>query len=156
MNLYEASHLARSLMTEHGLAHWSFSFDHARRRFGRCDYTNRRITLSKTLTFLNPLDEVRDTLLHEIAHALAPGANHGPRWRAMCLKIGARPVRCYTDEKVVSPPRRPPAWLFGCPACNWWVERRRASRRKYLCTKCRGTVVFRAHLGQPQSDLRGG
>ncbi len=131
-------------MNQHGLADWSFEFDHARRRFGRCDYTHRRITLSKPLTFLNPIEEVRDTVLHEIAHALAPGAKHGPRWRAVCQKIGARPIRCYTDASVVSPPRKPAAYLLGCPRCNWWVERRRASRRKYLCRMCSGPCEARS------------
>ncbi len=133
-------------MNQHGLVDWSFGFDHARRRFGKCNYTQKQITLSKPLTFLNPIEEVRDTLLHEIAHALAPGAHHGPRWRAMCLKVGARPVRCYTDQSVVSPPRRPAPYLFGCAQCGWWVERRRISRRQYQCTKCRGAVVFRERV----------
>ena len=79
MNLFEASILARSLMSEHGLADWGFAFDHARRRFGACNYTRRRITLSRPLTLLNGIDEVRDTILHEIAHALCPGDKHGPR-----------------------------------------------------------------------------
>jgi predicted SprT family Zn-dependent metalloprotease len=146
VNLYEAAHLARQLMNQHGLSDWSFELDHARRRFGKCNYTQKQISLSKPLTFLNPMEEVRDTLLHEIAHALAPGAKHGPRWRAMCRQIGARPVRCYTDQSVVSPPRRPAPYLFGCAACDWWVERRRISRRKYQCKKCRGVVVFRERV----------
>src|SRR5436853_7647176 len=103
VNLYEAAHLARELLKQYGLHDWQFAFDHARRRFGRCDYTHRQITLSKTLTFLNPIEEVRDTILHEIAHALTPGANHGPRWRAMCRQIGARPARCFAEEQVVTP-----------------------------------------------------
>ena len=145
MNLYEAAHLAKSLMREHGLldAGWTFGFDHARRRFGRCDYTNRRITLSRPLTFLNGVDEVRDTILHEIAHALSPGDGHGPRWRAACRRIGARPVRCYDDETVASPPLSAPRYRFGCPRCDWWVERRRASRRRFVCKTCRGRAVFR-------------
>lgn len=143
MNLFEAGHLARALMNQHGLGDWSFAFDHARRRFGRCDYTHRRITLSRPLTFLNPLEEVRDTILHEIAHALAPGDHHGPRWRAMCLRIGARPARCYSDERVIAPPRKAAAYLMGCPACNWWVQRHRATRRRYVCKRCRGVVVLR-------------
>jgi predicted SprT family Zn-dependent metalloprotease len=143
VNLFEASHLARQLMNLHGLTDWSFGFDHARRRFGKCNYTARQITLSKPLTFLNSLDEVRDTLLHEIAHALAPGAKHGPRWRAVCRQIGARPVRCYTDQNVVSPPRPPALYLFGCARCDWWVQRRRQSRRKYQCKICRGNVIFK-------------
>jgi predicted SprT family Zn-dependent metalloprotease len=143
MNLYEAGHLARELMRQHGLAGWTFEFDHARRRFGRCDYTHRRISLSKSLTFLNPMEEVRDTILHEIAHALTPGAGHGARWRNKCRMIGARARRCFTEEQVVTVPRAPARYLFGCPSCDWWVERRRAVRRKYQCTRCRGKVVFR-------------
>ena len=30
MNLYEAAHLARELMGQHGLPGWTFGFDHAR------------------------------------------------------------------------------------------------------------------------------
>jgi predicted SprT family Zn-dependent metalloprotease len=151
MNLYEAAHLAKDLMKQHGLIQWSFYFDHARRRFGKCDYTHRKITLSRPLTLLNSIDEVRDTILHEIAHALCPKDGHGPRWRAICRKIGARPTRCYTDAAVVSPPRRAAPYRFGCPSCNWWVERRRRSRRVYLCKICRGKVVFQIAL--PRESL---
>jgi len=145
MNLYEAAHLARQLMTQHGLiaAGWSFAFDHARRRFGRCNYTHRRITLSRPLTLLNNLDEVRDTILHEIAHALAPAAGHSVKWRMVCLRIGAKPRRCYDDTSVVSPPRRPPAFELGCAVCDWWAPRRRRTRLNYVCKTCRGKVVFR-------------
>ena len=142
MNLYEAAHLARNLISEHRLEGWRFAFDHARRRFGRCDYTHKRITLSRPLTLLNNIDEVRDTVLHEIAHALCPKDGHGARWRAICGKIGAKPARCYNDEQVVSPPRRPAPYRFGCPRCNWWVERRRRTRRTFLCKLCRGKVQF--------------
>lgn len=35
--------------------------------------------------------EVHETILHEIAHALAgPGAGHGPKWREMARRVGAR------------------------------------------------------------------
>lgn len=145
MNLYEASHLAKQLMRQHGLpdAGWTFAFDHAKRRFGRCNYTQRQITLSRPLTLLNTLDEVRDTILHEIAHALAPGDGHGPRWRRVCVQIGARPRRCYDDESVVSPPRRPAKMEMGCAACDWWAPRHRRSTRAYLCKRCRSPVVWR-------------
>lgn len=85
-------------MAQHGLAGWSFRFDHARRRFGSCRYRERVITLSRPLVLLNGVDEVRDTILHEIAHALTPGDGHGGKWKSACRRIGARPVRCYTDS----------------------------------------------------------
>ena len=145
MNLYEASYLAKTLMRQHGLtdAGWTFAFDHAKRRFGRCNYTRKLITLSRPLVLLNRLEEVRDTILHEIAHALAPGDGHGLRWRRACLQIGARPTRCYDDSTVVSPPRRPAAMEMGCTTCNWWTPRHRRSRRQYVCKQCRTKVVWR-------------
>ena len=141
MNLHEASFLAKQLMRQHGLdaAGWSFSFDHARRRFGRCNYTHKRITLSRPLTLLNNLDEVRDTILHEIAHALAPGAGHGARWRMKCLQIGARPRRCYDERSIVAPARRPAPFEMGCPTCNWWSPRRRCCRSRRASTLRRQT-----------------
>jgi predicted SprT family Zn-dependent metalloprotease len=143
MNLYEARNLARTLMTQHGIPDWTFTFDHARRRFGSCQPTRKRITLSRTLTLLNTEEEVRDTLLHEIAHALTPDDGHGPRWRAMCRKLGCNPKRCYTDETVISPPRRAARFEIGCPKCNWWHPRHRRTRRKLICRQCRTPVLIR-------------
>jgi predicted SprT family Zn-dependent metalloprotease len=149
MNLYLARNLARSLMIASGLADWTFTFDHARRRFGSCQPRRKRITLSRTLTLLNAEPEVRDTILHEIAHALTPDDHHGPRWRAMCLRLGAKPKRCYTDDTVVSPPRRAARWEIGCPRCDWWHARYRRTRRKLICRKCRSPVIIRSTTPPP-------
>ena len=145
MHPHDAQELARQLMRQHGLfeAGWRFRFDHARRRFGSCQYGPKLVTLSRPLTLLNGEPEVRDTLLHEIAHALTPRDGHGPRWRAKCRELGARPVRCYSGEAVVSPPRRLARYEWGCRACGWWVQRRRRTRRRYVCGRCRGTLVYR-------------
>ena len=146
MDLFTARNLALQLMAQHGLAGWSFAFDHAKRRFGSCHCVRKRITLSKHLTFLNAEDEVRDTLLHEIAHALTPGDGHGPRWRAACLRIGAKPQRCYRDTQVVSPPRKPAPYLLGCTHCGWWVDRHKRSRHRLICRTCRGPVIMRTKI----------
>ena len=148
MNLFEAAILAKRLMADHGLTDWSFRFDHARRRFGKCDYTNKSITLSRPLTLLNGVNEARDTILHEIAHALTPGAGHGARWRAACVAVGAKPSRCYKDADVVSPPRRPAAYRIGCPKCDWWVDRRRNTGKKYLCKRCGGPVSLQMRTAE--------
>ena len=103
---------------------------------------------------LNGIDEVRDTILHEIAHALCPKDGHGPRWRATCRRIGARPARCYTEASVISPPRAPAPYRFGCPRCGWWVERRKRSRRAYLCKLCRGKVTYQLALIPPEASLQ--
>lgn len=142
MHPAEARDLAIKLMHAHGLANWGFRFDHARRRFGSCRWRERVITLSRPLVILNSPDQVRDTVLHEIAHALTPGEGHSARWKAKCREIGAKPARCYTDAEVVSPSRPPARYRLGCRACGWWVDRRRVTRRKYVCAKCRGGLVY--------------
>jgi predicted SprT family Zn-dependent metalloprotease len=142
MNLFTARDLACTLMRQYGLHDWEFRFDHARRRFGSCRCQSKRITLSKPLTFLNPESQVRDTILHEIAHALTPGDGHGQRWKAMCRQIGANPQRCYDEGEVIAPPRDRPRYRMGCTRCGWWVERRRLSHRKLVCRQCRQAVVF--------------
>jgi predicted SprT family Zn-dependent metalloprotease len=130
-------------MHRHGLHNWTFAFDRSRRRFGACIVKRRRLQLSAYLTHLNTLDEVRDTILHEIAHALEPDDGHGARWKARCVAIGARPVRCYTEDQVVSPPRREAPYQIGCKSCDWWGDRRKVTRRKLLCRRCSSMVTYR-------------
>ena len=100
MNLLDAQQLAKQLMNEHGLLDkgWRFEFDTAKRRFGVCRYRTKTIGLSKPLTMANDLVQVKDTILHEIAHALTPGDGHGSKWKMMCVKIGAKPERCYSSK----------------------------------------------------------
>ena len=144
MNLFAARHLAITLMADHNLVGWSFTFDHARRRFGSCRFREKRITLSRHLTFLNTEEQVRDTILHEIAHALCPRDGHGAAWKEMCRRIGAKPERCYQSEDVVTPPRRPAPWKIGCPRCGWWTDRHKRTNRKLVCRACRSEVVYRS------------
>jgi predicted SprT family Zn-dependent metalloprotease len=139
---HDAKLLARRLMIDHGLGDWTFQFDHAKRRFGCCFYQRRLITLSRPLTLLNDSQQVRDTILHEIAHALAPGDGHGVKWRQTCVRIGAQPSRCYNDTAVRSPARAPAKYLLGCRTCGWWIQRRRRIRSALVCRKCESRLVF--------------
>ena len=69
MNLHEVQNLALTLMTEHNL-NWSFGFNQRKRAIGVCIPSKRKIELS--IPFVRALDinQVTDTILHEIAHAL--------------------------------------------------------------------------------------
>ena len=133
MDLTEAQRLAHTLMARHGLGDWTFAFDRAKRRFGACRYTTRTISLSRTLTELNESAAVRETLLHEIAHALTPGAGHGPAWHAQCRELGIAAQRCYTAQEVVQP-RSP--YLLVCDTCGLEVPRHRKTPTPVACKNC--------------------
>ncbi|MEM9915799.1 MAG: SprT-like domain-containing protein, partial [Planctomycetota bacterium] len=74
MDLPSAGQLALSLMQHHGLADagWTFRFNQRKRSLGLCNYTTQRIELSAPFVTRNDEPEVRDVILHEIAHALTP------------------------------------------------------------------------------------
>ena len=141
--------LARDLMDRHGLHDWSFRFDRARRRLGCCRYGDRTITLSRHLVRLNPVEVVRDTILHEIAHAQTPGAKHGPAWRAQALALGAAPRACASADAVTLPPA---PYALVCDACGTRIARYRRPRRRYVCRRCWQRHV--AGLGPRPEPLR--
>jgi len=132
-----------TLLGEHGLVDWTFRFDRAVRRFGSCRWRERVITLSAKLTLLNSEAQVHETLLHEIAHALTPGDQHGAKWRAACVKLGIEPRRCFSDNDVAMPARRESQYEIGCAACAWWHARHRLNTKTLVCRTCRQPVIYR-------------
>ena len=134
MEVREAAQLARRLMGEHGVADWSFGFDRAKVRAGACHHSDRRITLSRAITGLHDEAQVRETLLHEIAHALVgPQHGHDRVWRAQARAIGSTGERCYSAEEATVPGR----WEGRC-AAGHVVQRHRRPTRVLVCTRCRG------------------
>lgn len=150
MDLDDARGMARALMDAHGLADWSLVLDRAKRRAGVCRYTERTIGLSRHLTVLHTPEQVRDTVLHEIAHAHAgPRAGHGPRWRAAALAVGAAPERCLPSDAASIPG----SWEGTCPRGHT-IDRHRRPSRVLSCRLCsRGfdpTAIFEwTHHGRP-------
>lgn len=100
MNLIKAQKLAIQLMTKHKLIQqgWRFEYDNSVKRFGVCKHHSKVIGLSQKLVSINDEERVKDTILHEIAHALTPGNNHNRVWKRKCIEIGCKPERCYTSE----------------------------------------------------------
>jgi predicted SprT family Zn-dependent metalloprotease len=139
MNLDTAATHARSLMQMFALDGWSFNFDNAKTRCGQCSHKRKRITLSRYYAELNSLAEVHETILHEIAHALTPGAGHGPKWRAMAQEIGAKPQRC-ADANVNMPAGK---WR-ACCTCGYAdiLTRHRKPSRSLYCRRCETRVVW--------------
>lgn len=119
-------------MKEHGIT-YHFQFDNATRRFGYCDLTDRLISLSKPLVELNSEERVRNTILHEIAHALAPrGSGHDWQWKIIATKIGCDARRTYDKNLVNSPP---PKYKAVCERHNLYIPRR-IKKTTLACGRC--------------------
>ena len=90
---------ARELMDRYGLRDWALHFNAARMRLGECRAGEKLILLSRAHAVDDPPERVTDTILHEIAHALAgPEAGHGPAWKATARRLGATPRSCAPES----------------------------------------------------------
>lgn len=140
MHLENAAMHARNLMNLHNLDGWSFGFDNAKRRCGQCSHKRKRITLSRYYVELNSPAEVHETILHEIAHALTPGAGHGSEWRAMARKIGAKPQRCAGPD-VNMPAAK---YQLMCAGGHDFGPRHRRNRDMWMhvCGRCHSPLHY--------------
>ena len=138
MDLIKAQQLAEKLIRKHKLdvKGWTFVYDNARRRFGCCKYRPKVITLSKYLTHLNDEKEVRNTILHEIAHALTPGHHHDWVWKAKAKEIGCTGDRCYSSKSVTTPESR---YIAICSGCGHTHKKHRLTRSSSSCGYCSGS-----------------
>jgi predicted SprT family Zn-dependent metalloprotease len=128
-------HLA-NLMTKYGLIRrgWTFKLNNRKRSLGVCKYGPRRIEISRHIISL-PREQIIDTILHEIAHALVGGGHgHNHVWKAMCRKIGCRPERLAPVSMDVEP-----KYYLSCVDCDAkWPRHRRPKRgMSYTCTRCK-------------------
>ena len=135
MEIVRAQRLAAGLMRRHGLNGWQLVFDNAKTRAGICRAEPREIGLSRVLTRLHSDSEVRETILHEIAHALVgPAHGHDAVWRAKAEQIGCRADRCVPE----SAPRAPGPWVATC-AAGHRTTRHRQPTRVQSCGQCSRT-----------------
>ena len=123
---------ADGLITAHLDPSWSFAFDNAKRRAGLCDYTRKRISVSRYLAARHDDDDNHQTLLHEVAHALAgPGAGHGPQWKRVARDLGYVGGTTHHGETAVELA----PWVGVCPAGHVAYRHRRPARAT-SCAKC--------------------
>lgn len=132
MEIDPARQLAEQLLREHGLHGWHIVFDRAKTRAGVCRFRDRVIGLSAPLTRLHSAAEVRDTVLHEIAHALVgPAHKHDAVWRTTAARLGCSARACMP----ATAPRVAAAWVGTCPAGHS-IGRHRRPQRPASCPRC--------------------
>lgn len=136
--------LARAMLASYGLKDWTFTFNRRKTEMGLCLYCPKRIELSVYFIELNNDEAIRETLLHEIAHALVgPGHGHDNFWKQQCLKIGAKPERL---GYAVSMPEGP--WRAQCGYCGMLHHKHRKPKHMigWFCSSCgrdRGRLTWK-------------
>ena len=118
---------ANTKLKEHGLDDWRFEYNTNKNRMGVCKHDSQTIGLSSLFVANNPLEELEDCILHEIAHAIAgPGHGHNDYWRHQCLVVGAKPERCYDSNEIATPK---PNYIIECSACGRRWKRYRLKKQ---------------------------
>lgn len=111
---------------------WSFGFDHAKTRAGLCNFTKKRITVSRYLAERYEDDDVHQVLLHEVAHAIAGSrAGHGVKWKTVATELGYVGKRTHDGE--IATELAP--WVGTCPAGHMHYRYRRPARA-LSCGRC--------------------
>jgi predicted SprT family Zn-dependent metalloprotease len=137
--------LAVGMLDNFGLHDWNFVFNRRKLEMGLCLFDARVIALSLHFVELNDESSIRDTLLHEIAHALVgPGHGHDLVWKSKCREIGARPERLCPEANM--PVGR---WQAYCAGCGMLHHRHRKPKRMigWHCRYCgpvRGRLIWKS------------
>jgi len=140
MNIQQTYDLVVDTLKKHGLREkgWTFAVSRGKNILGSCVYKTKTIKISKYLIQLGTDEEVTDTVLHEVAHALAGGkAGHGWQWREKCREVGLmNPQRCAENLSYDIPHKVE-------LVCQWHgvIEKRQRRLKKGLkermfCRKC--------------------
>lgn len=127
---------AVKLLELHGLKKWRFKFDDSTRRAGCCNYRDRVISISFDLARSGSDDDVRDTLLHEIAHALVGSKhNHDAVWKAKAKEIGCSGERTHKLQFAL------PRYHVSCEN-HCWKQTAERQNRRLICRTCGGKLVY--------------
>jgi predicted SprT family Zn-dependent metalloprotease len=147
--------LANRLIAEFNLDEYSFHFNETYKALGRCNPTEKIIELSRRWALHLSLEEVEDTLRHEIAHALASKLwkhhGHGPAWKKACAIAGAKPEakqRLSGNYKeaykiVIEDSAK---WAIICVECGnhtYYIRKPRKTLSRYMCRHCSGELALK-------------
>lgn len=126
---------------------WKLKFSNHRRTLGYCDCRKKVISLSLKFMELNPFPVMKETLLHEIAHAVqfreTGVTNHKKGWRERALIVGCEPVRCAAPAGLNIPPGK---YVGICTSCELVTHFYRKVNREYFCRICYRKTGIRCGL----------
>ena len=121
---------------------WIFKFNNRKGSFGLCSYRKKTLSLSLFLFNTISMEKKKDTVLHEIAHALdkewnGVSSGHDRPWKIVCLQVGAEPTKCSsaTNQEEVARLARQSKYSLTCPNGHVRPSHRKL-KRTVSCEKC--------------------
>jgi predicted SprT family Zn-dependent metalloprotease len=141
MTITEAITLATELKNQHlDLRDWSISINNRKRSFGLCSYSKKEIQLSGMLIPHMNDEGIKDTIIHEIAHALTKGHGHDYTWKRKCIELGGNGQRLGYEDKYekgqdgkIEFHKANSKYTLTCPVCGHQSFLNRKPTRSYSC-----------------------
>ena len=122
---------------------------------GRATWPVAEIELNPRLVEISR-DEVRRTMLHELAHLVAYERNghrrilaHGVQWQEACRDLGI-PGESATHELALPSRVLKRRWRYVCPVCEMSFERVRKFKGRVACYDC----CQKVNAGEYHEDFR--
>ena len=142
------------MLKEHGLSEkgWSYSPTSDKRRIGVCNYSSKTIGISEPLSTCVGLDEVKQAIIHEVAHALVGSeVGHGKLWKETVEALGGVPV----VELVIPGVLEVDSWRGECNKGHQ-ISMAAAPRRVRSCHYCSDSfevenILHWSKDGQPKT-----
>lgn len=144
MEAHEVATLARTHMDQHGLEGWFIKIVNVFGVAGRCVYSRRTLEFNaKWCAVASDLD-VKNTVLHEIAHALVgPGRGHDYIWHARFLSIGGNGETRASDHGLNATKRFVVQCVDGCENLGYRQRRDPRLLNNKVCRKHRAALRYK-------------
>lgn len=141
MNIRDSITLAKEMISRYEeLKNWTVTINNRKTAFGICDYNKKQIQLSILLIPEMTEDAIKDTIIHEIAHALTKGNGHNYIWKRKCIELGGNGKRCGGSEKYKDGEKgksmfqeKTAKYTLTCPTCNNKSYMNRQPKRNKSC-----------------------
>lgn len=144
------------------LSWWKFKVNNRpKRRYGLCDYSRRMVEVSGFHWKHGTTEEINQTILHELGHALANFVfdthGHSKLWKLTMRILEAKPNRCSNFSSTrkaleAMPYKSRQGITYVCADCDYEVLAGRKWTRAKYHIHCKhkhhnGQMILKAHAG---------
>lgn len=143
-NLAVAKRDAQALVRHHLGSAWNIKFRKTSGHAGKCVFDTKTLLFSTSWTLELGREEFRQTVLHEIGHAIAGwSAGHGPIWESAVRSIGGIPNEKVDTAQHEFDKEKVFKWTITCPCGKIEMHRARKTEKleRSICLSCRGKVI---------------